>query len=176
LPPLRPSWTSPPWMNSRRIARVWRTLSDSGECQVFSPFRTNWKSASTFSASIKPISPRTSNPSFGTSRFCLCFPHVRTTRVKSFPKHPFSLNYWRTADGKEVDFVLQKDAELLPIEVKSSWKPGKLPPGLRSFLRLYPETQKAVVLYDGPEHSVLSGSCTIQFAPLYKAQRILDWM
>ncbi len=75
-----------------------------------------------------------------------------------------------------MDFVLQKDAELLPIEVKSSWKPGKLPPGLRSFLRLYPETQKAVVLYDGPEHSVLSGSCTIQFAPLYKAQRILDWM
>ena len=88
----------------------------------------------------------------------------------------FSLNYWRTTDGKEVDFVLQKDAELLPIEVKSSWKPGKLPPGLRSFLRLYPETQKAAVLYDGPEHIVSSGSCTIQFSPLHKAQTILDWM
>lgn len=87
----------------------------------------------------------------------------------------FSLNYWRTADGMEVDFVLQKDAELLPIEVKSAWKPGKLPSGLRSFLRLYPETKKAAVLYDGPEHTVSSGACTIQFSPLYKAQAILDW-
>ncbi len=88
----------------------------------------------------------------------------------------FSLKYWRTTDGKKVDFVLQKDAELLPIEVKSSWKPGKLPAGLRSFLGLYPETHKAAVLYDGPEHTVSSGSCTVQFSPLYKAQAILDWM
>ena len=88
----------------------------------------------------------------------------------------FSLKYWRTADGKEVDFVLQKDRELLPIEVKSSWEPGKLPSGLRSFLGFYPETRKAVVLYDGPERTVSLGSCTVQFSPLHKAQAILGWM
>jgi len=81
----------------------------------------------------------------------------------------FSLHYWRTTDGKEVDFVLRKDQELLPVEVKSSWNPPALPSGLRHFLTLYPETRSAVVLYDGPEHTSRHGPCTIYFAPLHKA-------
>ena len=81
----------------------------------------------------------------------------------------YSLHYWRTTDGKEVDFVLRKDQELLPIEVKTLWKPPALPPGLRHFLDLYPETRNALVLYDGPEHQNRRGSCTIHFAPLHKA-------
>lgn len=81
----------------------------------------------------------------------------------------FSLHYWRTTDGKEVDFVLRKDQELFPIEVKSSWSPPALPTGLRQFLTFYPETRKAVVLYDGPEHTSRHGPCVVHFAPLYKA-------
>lgn len=81
----------------------------------------------------------------------------------------FSLHYWRTTDGKEVDFVLRKDQELFPIEVKSSWSPPALPTGLRQFLTFYPETRKAVVLYDGPEHTGRYGPCVVHFAPLYKA-------
>jgi predicted AAA+ superfamily ATPase len=80
----------------------------------------------------------------------------------------YSLHYWRTIDGKEVDFVLKKDQQLLPIEVKTSWKPPVVPPGLRHFLSLYPETQSAVVLYDGYEQVSLHGHCTIYFVPLHK--------
>jgi len=81
----------------------------------------------------------------------------------------YSLHYWRTIDGKEVDFVLRKDQELLPIEVKTSWNPPAIPPGLRHFLILYPETRNAFVLYDGPEHISHHGLCTIHFTPLHKA-------
>ncbi len=81
----------------------------------------------------------------------------------------FSLHYWRTTDGKEVDFVLRKDQELFPIEVESSWNPPALPTGLRQFLTFYPETRKAVVLYDGPERTSRHGPCVVHFAPLHKA-------
>ena len=81
----------------------------------------------------------------------------------------YAIKYWRTADGKEVDFVLEKDRVLLPIEVKSGWKPGKVPPGLAAFFQYYPEVSDGVVLYDGPEHISRDGSHTIHFAPLHKA-------
>ncbi|GAB6091118.1 ATP-binding protein [Spirochaeta dissipatitropha] len=86
----------------------------------------------------------------------------------------FQLKYWRTSDGKEVDFILEKDRQLLPIEVKTSWSAGKIPKGLRAFLALYPEVRQAVVLYNGAEHSVMYEDCTIWFAPHYKASRVLE--
>ena len=36
---------------------------------------------------------------------------------------PPSLGYWRTATGEEVDFVVEADNRLLPIEVKATTKP-----------------------------------------------------
>ena len=84
----------------------------------------------------------------------------------------YSIHYWRTADGKEVDFVLERDRMLLPVEVKSSWKTGKLPPGIKHFFNYYPETLVAVVLYDGAEATVVHEGRRIYFEPLYKASRI----
>lgn len=84
----------------------------------------------------------------------------------------YSIRYWRTADGKEVDFVLERDRALLPVEVKSSWKTGKLPPGIKHFFTYYPETRAAVVLYDGAEAMVEYEGRRIYFEPLYKASRI----
>jgi len=85
-----------------------------------------------------------------------------------------SLKYWRTADGSEVDFVLEKDRELLPIEVKSSWKAGKIPSGLSTFFRYYPEARSGVVLYEGPETTVVHEGRAVHFAPLYKAGRVVE--
>jgi uncharacterized protein len=86
----------------------------------------------------------------------------------------YNLKYWRTADGKEVDFVLEKDRQLLPIEVKSSWKPGKIPSGLANFFRFYPETRIGVVLYDGAETTSNYDGRSVYFAPIYKAGKVLD--
>lgn len=84
----------------------------------------------------------------------------------------FSLNYWRTADGKEVDFILTKDREMLPIEVKSGWKPPAIPQGLKQFLSIYPETKNAIVLYDGPESTIFQGSLKVRFLPIHRAWAI----
>ncbi|HXG50283.1 MAG TPA: ATP-binding protein [candidate division Zixibacteria bacterium] len=61
--------------------------------------------------------------------------------------------YWRTADGAEVDFVIETPGRLLPIEVKTSKR--VLPrdaKGLETFLDEYPrESDGGLLLYDGDE-------------------------
>jgi predicted AAA+ superfamily ATPase len=44
------------------------------------------------------------------------------------------INYWRTTGKAEVDFILQTDSHLTPIEVKSQKRPGK---SFHSFLQSY---------------------------------------
>lgn len=86
----------------------------------------------------------------------------------------FQVKYWRTSDGKEVDFVLEKDKALLPIEVKSAWPSGKVPSGMAHFLKEYPDTHTAVVLYEGPETMIRHHDAQIFFLPLYKACRVFS--
>jgi predicted AAA+ superfamily ATPase len=51
-----------------------------------------------------------------------------------------SLCHWRTADGLEVDFVLEHGRRLLPIEVKTTTRPGlRDAKGMRVFLERHPE-------------------------------------
>ena len=61
--------------------------------------------------------------------------------------------YWRTADGTEVDFVIETPQRLLPIEVKTSTR--VLPAdakGLEAFLDEYPDrSDGGLLLYGGEE-------------------------
>lgn len=59
--------------------------------------------------------------------------------------------YWRTTAGEEVDFIIEADDRLLPIEVKSTSKPSlRDTAGLRSFRREYGERARAgLLLHDG---------------------------
>jgi uncharacterized protein len=58
-----------------------------------------------------------------------------------------SLCHWRTPDGREVDFVLEAGRRLLPIEVKSTSRPGRRDlSGLDAFLDSYPEAPFGVVV------------------------------
>jgi predicted AAA+ superfamily ATPase len=84
----------------------------------------------------------------------------------------YAIKYWRTADGKEVDFVLEKDREYLPIEVKSSWLEGKIPPGIARFFAFYPETRVAAVLYDGPYLVRVEEGRAIHFVPSYQTCKL----
>ena len=57
--------------------------------------------------------------------------------------------YWRTADGREVDFVLYGERGIRAFEVKRAAKPaGADFSGLRAFLKDYPMA-KAFFLYGG---------------------------
>ncbi|MBN2652107.1 MAG: DUF4143 domain-containing protein [Spirochaetales bacterium] len=86
----------------------------------------------------------------------------------------YNLKYWRTSDGKEVDFILEKDKFLLPIEVKTTWAPPKIPKGLLDFFDYYPETKQAIVFYSGKEQIIKANNRTIYFVPHYKASKSLN--
>ncbi len=85
----------------------------------------------------------------------------------------FDLFYWRTADRKEVDFVLVRDRQPLPIEVKSTWRERKIPPGLRQFFKVYPETRQAVVINHHLHDKLTFEDKEILFLPPYYAGKLI---
>lgn len=61
-----------------------------------------------------------------------------------------SLSYWRTAAGKEVDFVIEQGKRLLAVEVKLTGAPGYSDvDGLRLFLDEYPEARGGILIHSG---------------------------
>lgn len=77
----------------------------------------------------------------------LVFQELRA--VNDYLRLGYSIHYWRTADGREVDFVLYGEKGLRAFEVKRSSKlSGADFSGLRAFLKDYPMA-KAFLLYGG---------------------------
>jgi predicted AAA+ superfamily ATPase len=64
---------------------------------------------------------------------------------------PAELAYWRTASGEEVDFVVETDGRLLPIEVKATARPRLADTAhLRAFRAEYgPKARKGLLLHSG---------------------------
>jgi len=56
------------------------------------------------------------------------------------------LHFWRTKNNKEIDFIIEKGTELIPIEVKA--KKVNIN-NLKEFILEYPEIKKGYMLYDG---------------------------
>jgi hypothetical protein len=52
------------------------------------------------------------------------------------------LNYWRTKDGSEIDFILNLPEGLQAIEVKKSF-PGRMPSSLAAFRDAYSQEHVA---------------------------------
>ncbi len=61
--------------------------------------------------------------------------------------------YWRTVAGEEVDFVIEFQGQLLPVEVKASQKPHLADArALLAFRREYPDLSRpALLLHNGAE-------------------------
>ncbi|MBI1883607.1 MAG: ATP-binding protein [Chlamydiae bacterium] len=80
----------------------------------------------------------------------LIFLHLQVTSQLLLPRP--RLFYWRTMDGKEVDFVLEQGRHLIAFEVKLASNPQYSDTrNLQIFLKEYPETQAAVLIYNGNE-------------------------
>ena len=79
----------------------------------------------------------------------------------------YSLHYWRTKSGAEVDFVIYKnDADFMPVEVK--YRGMSLPSitrGYRSFLQAYQPKQAVVVTKNFLGSERFEGVC-VHFIPL----------
>ena len=69
------------------------------------------------------------------------------------------LHHWRTADGREVDLVIEADDMLLPIEVKNTKRPRVADTaGLRAFRAAHADQARAgLLLHDGDRTEWLTG-------------------
>ena len=77
-------------------------------------------------------------------------------------KKGFEIKYWRTKSKAEVDFVLEKDGKIIPVEVKSGLKKPKLTKSFNSFLEKY-KPKRGIVFSES-----LSGQkAKIDFKPLF---------
>jgi predicted AAA+ superfamily ATPase len=75
----------------------------------------------------------------------------------------WSVHFWRTTDGAEVDFVLDRKNSLLPVEVKySTLKAPAITRSLRSFIEKYHPTEAWVVSPDY-RHEIMINNCLVKF-------------
>ncbi|KUK49673.1 MAG: hypothetical protein XD75_0327, partial [Parcubacteria bacterium 33_209] len=79
-----------------------------------------------------------------------------------------SINFWRTKEGAEVDFVVRDGLSLLPIEVKfSNFLKTEITRSFRSFINIYkPKEAKVVNLSLDADKNI--DNVNIEFVPYYK--------
>ena len=81
--------------------------------------------------------------------------------------------YWRTKSKAEVDFVLEEEKEIIPIEVKlkADEKIGK---SLHSFIDIYKPKRAFIVSYKGENKRVKIKDCTIIFTDMINLIKSLE--
>jgi predicted AAA+ superfamily ATPase len=78
--------------------------------------------------------------------------HLHIRALCELMKPRAALHYWRTATGREVDFVLEHGKKILALEVKMTDKPSIRDCGnLLLFMEEYPETVRGVLVHSGSE-------------------------
>ena len=81
------------------------------------------------------------------------------------------LNYWRTTDKAEVDFVIEAGKELIPVEVKyKHLRDDKVPVSLRSFINKYNPRYAYIVNLD-LNKTLRINKTTLVFMPLHEFSR-----
>lgn len=85
----------------------------------------------------------------------------------------FTPKYWRTKTKAEVDFVIEKDNEIIPIEAKISAEPGKVEKSLRAFIEAYSPKRALVVNYNGTAGRMVIHGCNVIFTDVLNMNKIL---
>jgi len=76
----------------------------------------------------------------------------------------WKLNYWRTAGKAEIDFILSKDEEVIPVEVKLGGE--KLGKGFHSFLKTY-KPEKAIIATKEKFRKQKINNTTVHWIPAF---------
>ncbi|MBI3051846.1 ATP-binding protein [Candidatus Woesearchaeota archaeon] len=71
--------------------------------------------------------------------------------------------YWRTKSKAEVDFILEKEGEVVPIEVNLNAEPGRIERSLHSFIAAYNPRKALVISYKGEKGWTQVDGCRVIF-------------
>lgn len=89
------------------------------------------------------------------------------TQLKMEQEDGFLVKYWRTLGGAEVDFIIERSRDLLPIEVKYSFlKSPQVSRGFRSFLSEY-QPKRAIIFTKNFWGELKINSTSIKFIPAW---------
>ena len=81
---------------------------------------------------------------------------------------PKNLNYWRTLDGAEVDFIISEGESVIPIEVKySKLKKSKITRSFGNFIKLY-SPEEAWVINLSLDAEIKIKNTKVKFIPFWK--------
>ncbi len=81
-------------------------------------------------------------------------------------KAGFTLKYWRTKTKAEVDFIIEKEGEVIPIEVKLNAS-EKIEKSIHSFIDSYKPKKAFVVSYKIEQKTVKENGCSIFFTDVF---------
>lgn len=88
-------------------------------------------------------------------------------KLKEKEEDLYLVKYWRTSGRAEIDFILQKSKQMIPIEVKYSlFNSPKISRGFRNFIKEY-KPEKALVLTKNYYDEIKINSTLVKFAPLW---------
>jgi hypothetical protein len=100
------------------------------------------------------------------------------TELLKYLKVWHELFFWRTPQGTETDFILKRDKNLFPIEVKYKlFKKPIVPSGLKSFINNYQANIKtAFVLTKDFSAQIEFNGITVNFLPVPITAKIFDFI
>ncbi len=83
--------------------------------------------------------------------------------------NPASIHFWRTKDHAEVDFIIEKGLDVIPVETKyTKLFQLKISKSLRSFLAKYKPTKGYIIHIGTEENKEMVENTFIQLLPYYK--------
>jgi predicted AAA+ superfamily ATPase len=74
--------------------------------------------------------------------------------------------YWRTKTKAEMDFILEWDSEIIPIEVKISAGTHTVGKSLHSFIDIYDPKRAFIIFYEGKNGSKKVNDCKVSFVDI----------
>lgn len=87
-------------------------------------------------------------------------------------KKETELKYWRTKAGAEVDFIIEKEGKIIPIEVKSNLKNSKITRSYRNFLDVY-KPKQGFIFSQSFSNKIKFKDINLNFAPLFSVGEVL---
>ena len=88
-----------------------------------------------------------------------------------FFKKDIKINYWRTKAGAEVDFIIEKEGKLIPVEIKTTLKSPKYGKSFKNFIDLY-KPNNGFILSSTYYDKLKLGKAEIKFFPIFFASKI----
>ncbi len=80
--------------------------------------------------------------------------------LNEIQKAGFTPNYWKSKSKAEVDFIVQREGAIIPVEVKLQSE-GKIGRSLRSFIEKYSPKKALIVIYKGEKEKTAINGCEV---------------